>query len=115
MFLGFGPVMVLGSYFVQTGRVGWVPLLLSLPIGFLVTAVLQANNIRDIADDFDAGKRTLATYIGRSWANREFVLLVFGAYVVLGVVTIGGALPAGVLLVFLTLPRAIAVTRIVLF
>jgi 1,4-dihydroxy-2-naphthoate octaprenyltransferase len=106
--------MVLGSFYVQAEHLSWPALLLSLPVGLLVTAVLQANNIRDIADDTEAGKRTLATYIGRRWANREYLALVFGAYVVLALIALGGVLPAGVLIVFLTLPRAVSVTRIIL-
>jgi 1,4-dihydroxy-2-naphthoate polyprenyltransferase len=106
VFLFMGPVILVGSYFVQTGQVTWTALLLSIPVGLLVTAILQANNIRDIADDTEAGKRTLATYIGRRWANRE--------YVAITLIAIGGALPAGALIVFLTLPRAIEVAKIVL-
>jgi 1,4-dihydroxy-2-naphthoate octaprenyltransferase len=114
VFLFMGPVIVVGSYFVQTGNIAWAPVLLSVPVGLLVTAHLQANNIRDIQDDMDAGKRTLATYIGRRWANREYVSLLFGSYVVLALIALGGIVPAGVLIVFLTIPRAIEVTRIIL-
>ena len=98
----------------RTEQLSWTALLLSLPVGLLVTAVLQANNIRDIGDDTEAGKRTLATYIGRRWANREYVALVFGAYIVLGLIALGGIVPAGILIVFLTLPRAIELVRIIL-
>jgi 1,4-dihydroxy-2-naphthoate octaprenyltransferase len=114
VFIFMGPVMVLGSFYVQAERLSWPAALLSVPVGLLVTAVLQANNIRDIADDTDAGKRTLATYIGRNWANREYLALVFGAYAVLAALALGGALPAGALIAFLTLPRAIEITRIIL-
>ena len=114
VFVFMGPVIVAGSYFVQTGSISWASILLSVPVGLLVTAILQANNIRDIADDTEAGKRTLATYIGRRWANREYVVLLFGAYVVIGLIALGGLIPAGALIVFLTLPRAIEVTRIIL-
>jgi len=114
VFLFMGPVIVVGSYFVQTGAISWAPVLLSVPVGLLVTANLQANNIRDIKDDTEAGKRTLATYIGRQWANREYVILLFGSYIVLALIALGGIVPAGALIVFLTIPRAIEVTRIVL-
>ncbi|MGH9172727.1 MAG: 1,4-dihydroxy-2-naphthoate octaprenyltransferase, partial [Vicinamibacterales bacterium] len=114
VFLFMGPVIVVGSYFVQTGTIAAAPILLSIPVGLLVTAILQANNIRDIADDTEAGKRTLATYIGRRWANREYVTLLFGSYFVVGLIALGGIIPAGALLVFLTVPRAIEVTRIIL-
>lgn len=114
VFLFMGPMIVVGSYYVQTRELSWPAVLLSIPVGLLVTAILQANNIRDITDDTEAGKRTLATYIGRRWANREYVLLLFSAYLVLALIAVGGAIPAGALVVFLTLPRAIEVARIVL-
>ncbi len=113
VFLFMGPVIVAGSYFVQTGSVTWTAILISVPIGLLVTAILQANNIRDISDDLAANKRTLATFIGRRWAVREYVILLLGAYAVLGFITLGGLIPASALLVFLTLPKAIELVRVV--
>src|SRR5690606_7030201 len=113
VFIFMGPVIVAGSYFVQTGAVSWTAVLVSLPIGLLVTAILQANNIRDIDDDLAANKRTLATFIGHRWAVREYVVLLLGSYVVLGALTLGGAIPLGALLVFLTLPKAIELIRVV--
>lgn len=114
VFIFMGPMIVLGSYFVQTEQITWTAFLLSVPVGLMVTAILQANNIRDIADDLEANKRTVATFIGRRWANMEFILLIAGAYAVTLVVALGGVTSAGLLLVFLTLPRAITVIRTVL-
>jgi len=87
--------------------------LASIPVGLLVTAILQANNIRDIRDDTEAGKRTLATFIGRRWANREYVALVLSAYLFLAFIALGGIVPVLVLSAFVTLPRAFEVLRIV--
>jgi 1,4-dihydroxy-2-naphthoate octaprenyltransferase len=114
VFVFMGPILLTGSYYVQAGAVSWTALLASVPVGLLVTAILQANNIRDIRDDTEAGKRTLATYVGRRWANREYVMLVVTAYVVLGLIVLQGVMPALVLIAFITLPRAIEVLRIVL-
>lgn len=114
VFLFMGPMLVVGSYYVQAETISWAAALASLPVGLLVTAILQANNIRDIQDDTEAGKRTLATFIGRRWANREYVVLVVSAYLVLAVITLGGVLPALVLIAFVTIPRAIETARIVL-
>lgn len=113
VFLFMGPMIVVGAYYVQTGSVSWEAVMLSIPIGLLVAAIIQANNIRDIPNDAAVGKRTLATYIGQRWARREYVALVVGAYVITALVAVGGLLPAGLLVVFLTLPRAIELVRIV--
>ncbi len=114
VFIFMGPMIVLGSYFVQTEQITWTAFLISVPVGLMVTAILQANNIRDIADDLEANKRTVATFIGRRWANLEFILLIAGAYAVTLVVALGGVTSAGLLIVFITLPRAITVIRTVL-
>lgn len=113
VFIFMGPMLVVGSYYVQTGAVSWTAFLISVPIGLLVTAILQANNIRDISDDTAAGKRTLATYVGRTWAVREYVLLVAGAYITLAAIALYGLLPVGLIIVFLTVPRAIELVRII--
>lgn len=54
----FGPLIVLGSYFTQTGRFDWQPLFASLPLGFLITAVLYINEFPDYVSDAKAGKNT---------------------------------------------------------
>lgn len=113
VFLFMGPVLLVGAYYVQTEAVSWAAVLASIPVGLLVTAILQANNIRDIRDDTEAGKRTLATFIGRRWANREYVALVLSAYLFLAFIALGGIVPVLVLSAFVTLPRALEVLRIV--
>lgn len=54
----FGPLVVSGSYFVQAGRLDWLPVLVSVPVGLLITAVLYINEFPDYLQDKAAGKRT---------------------------------------------------------
>ena len=56
VFLFFGLVAVNGSYYVQLERLDWLPFGLSLAVGFLATAILVVNNVRDIETDRRAGK-----------------------------------------------------------
>jgi 1,4-dihydroxy-2-naphthoate octaprenyltransferase len=79
VFLGLGPGACLGTYLVTAGRMGWTPVLASLPIGFTVTALLHANNLRDLDEDARSGKRTLAVRLGFRGAVREYVVLLAGA------------------------------------
>ena len=65
VFVFMGPVIIMGAYYVQRQTFALDPLLMSLPVGCLVAAILQANNIRDIEADRGHGKNTLATVIGR--------------------------------------------------
>jgi 1,4-dihydroxy-2-naphthoate octaprenyltransferase len=81
VFLFFGLVAVGGTYFVQARTLGAETLLAAMPVGALATAILVANNVRDIETDRAAGKRTLAVALGgparasstsSSWARRSW-------------------------------------------
>ncbi|HEY7151724.1 MAG TPA: 1,4-dihydroxy-2-naphthoate polyprenyltransferase [Solirubrobacterales bacterium] len=80
VFLFFGLVAVNGSYYVQLGRLDWLPFGLSLAVGFLVTAILVVNNVRDIETDQRAGKRTLAVRIGRRRTRQLYAGLLAAAF-----------------------------------
>jgi 1,4-dihydroxy-2-naphthoate octaprenyltransferase len=69
VFLFFGPVSVIGTYILCTGiqfswASDWLVIVPSLAVGFLSTAVLNTNNIRDIDNDFASGKFTLPVKMG---------------------------------------------------
>jgi 1,4-dihydroxy-2-naphthoate octaprenyltransferase len=81
VFLFFGLVAVNGSYYVQLERLDWLPFGLSLAVGFLVTAILVVNNVRDLETDRRAGKRTLAVRIGRRRTRRLYAALLVAAFV----------------------------------
>jgi 1,4-dihydroxy-2-naphthoate octaprenyltransferase len=64
VFIFFGLVATIGSYYVQTQQINWEIVLLSIPIGSLSCAILVVNNLRDRPLDEIAGKRTLAVKLG---------------------------------------------------
>jgi 1,4-dihydroxy-2-naphthoate polyprenyltransferase len=64
VFVFFGPVAVLGTEFVQTGRASGLGIGASVGVGLLACAVLVANNLRDVRSDAETGKRTLAVVLG---------------------------------------------------
>jgi 1,4-dihydroxy-2-naphthoate octaprenyltransferase len=113
VFIFMGPVIVIGSYFVQARQLSLPVVIASLPVGFLVAAILHANNLRDLDIDRQFGKRTLATVLGRSGANIEYFLLVGGTYVSLVVMVALGLVPWLTLIACVTLPVAIRLMRIV--
>ncbi|HRE49026.1 MAG TPA: 1,4-dihydroxy-2-naphthoate octaprenyltransferase [Aggregatilineales bacterium] len=106
VFVFMGPVIVVGAYVVQAGQISWEALIASLPIGFLVAAILHANNLRDLEQDRAIGKRTLATILGRERATIEYYILVGGTYVALAISVLVGGAPLSALLGMLTLPMA---------
>lgn len=76
VFLFFGIVPVIGTFFVQTGSVNVAVLIASVAVGALACAVLVTNNLRDIPTDSMSGKRTLAVRIGDQRTRALYVGLI---------------------------------------
>jgi 1,4-dihydroxy-2-naphthoate octaprenyltransferase len=114
VFLFFGVVAVVGSYFVQTEDLRWEAFALSVPVGLLAAGILLVNNIRDADTDRRAGKKTLAVRLGRDGARGLFVACLVGSYVIVPLVAIFGRdISPLVLLAFLSLPLAVPLVRVV--
>lgn len=109
--LGFGPIMVLGSYFVQAQRLSFEAVYASIPVAILIALVLYVNEIPDRAGDAAAGKRTLPVRLSKEAVIGGYVGAVAVTYglVALGAVT--GILPRPTILALLTIPIAIRVAR----
>jgi 1,4-dihydroxy-2-naphthoate octaprenyltransferase len=112
VFVFMGPVIVMGSYYVQTETWAWEPFVASLAVGLLVAAILHANNVRDIENDRLHNKWTLAAIAGRPLADYEFVALTLGAYVIVVFMTVFGTAPWPVLITLFTLPLAVRLVRL---
>lgn len=113
VFLFFGLVAVNGSYFVQLERLDWLPLLLSLPVGMLSTAILVVNNVRDLETDERAGKRTLAVRMGRHRTRILYRVLIATSFALLVLVPLADEGPVAVLLGLGAAPLALAPERAV--
>jgi 1,4-dihydroxy-2-naphthoate octaprenyltransferase len=111
VFVLMGPLMVEGAFFAVSGTWSLTALVLSVPVGLLVAAILHGNEWRDIREDSRAGISTLSSRIGRRWAHYGYVALVLGAYMVLAVTVILGVLPAWSMLAILSLPFLAQVIR----
>ena len=105
--VGFGPLMLLGAYVVQTrGVLAWEPFVASIPIALLVALILYVNEIPDRRGDAHAGKRTLPVRFSRSAIVNGYNWAVVAAYVVLVGGVVLGVLPVPTLLMLLTIPLA---------
>jgi 1,4-dihydroxy-2-naphthoate octaprenyltransferase len=111
VFLFFGLVAVNGSYYVQIEELDALPLGLSVAVGFLATAILVVNNVRDLETDRRAGKMTLAVRIGRHNAVMLYRLLMLGAFAVLPIALLAGNSSALPLIGLLALPMAFGPMR----
>lgn len=81
VFIFFGVVATMGSYFVQTELITWQSFIVSIPMGALACAILAINNLRDRAQDELVGKRTLAVRMGDEGARKLFISLLLLAHV----------------------------------
>ena len=79
VFIFFGLVATVGSYYIQTEQFNWQIILLSMPVGTLSCAILAINNLRDLPQDKLVGKRTLAVRIGEKNTRVFFMLLLVTA------------------------------------
>ncbi|NKQ58373.1 1,4-dihydroxy-2-naphthoate polyprenyltransferase [Amycolatopsis sp. K13G38] len=88
VFVFFGLAAVLGTVYVQAGRVSWQALGVAVAVGCFSTAVLTANNLRDIPTDREVGKNTLAVRLGDTGTRRFYLLLIAVPYIVTVVIGI---------------------------
>jgi 1,4-dihydroxy-2-naphthoate octaprenyltransferase len=113
VFVFFGLIATVGARYVHDSSAPLEAWLLAIPVGFLVTAILVANNVRDIDTDRAAGKKTLAVYLGRHRTRRLFAALVWGAFAVIMLFAAVGWTPIWTLLALLATPPAIPIVRTV--
>ncbi len=105
VFLFFGLAAVCGTYEVQAGAVHIVAWWAAVPMGLLAVAIIVVNNLRDIATDRAAGKRTLAVCFGTRGTQVEYIALIMIAYIVPPVMWVTGvAVSAWVVLPLFSLP-----------
>ena len=88
VFIFFGLVAVMGTYFVQTDRLSLAANWAADGIGALACAILVANNLRDIPTDSEVGKRTLAVVLGDQRTRYLYALLIGAALVALVAVAV---------------------------
>jgi 1,4-dihydroxy-2-naphthoate octaprenyltransferase len=81
VFVFFGLVAVLGTQYTQALRIDWVGIALAVAVGCLSSAVLVANNLRDIPTDKDTGKITLAVRLGDARTRLLYQALLAVAFV----------------------------------
>jgi 1,4-dihydroxy-2-naphthoate octaprenyltransferase len=113
VFLFFGIVAVVGSYFVQVQELPWEPFVCAVPVGLLASAILVVNNVRDIDTDRRAGKRTLAVRLGRPRTRVLYTEMVLLAFISAPLPWVLGSMSAWLLLCWVTAPLALRLVRVV--
>jgi len=110
--IGFGPLMLLGAYVVQSrGSITAEAVIVALPVGLLVAMILYVNEIPDRAGDAKAGKRTLPVRWSKAATIRGFDISAGASFAIVGAGVAVGILPIPTLLCLLAAPLAIETHR----
>ncbi len=112
IFITYGPLIMLGTFYAMTSTFDWNAVGLCIPIGCITVNILHANNTRDIVHDKRANIRTFAMLVGVKASITEYKLLLVIAYLSLIAMIGFGSLHWVVLGVLLTLPVAVNNCRI---
>ncbi len=108
---GFGPVIVMGTYYVQRQAFSLEALVASIPIGILVMLILYVNEIPDAEFDAIAGKRHLVTRFTKEQALFFLAASLGATYAVIALIPLLRLGPPTVLMALATLPLAVKVYR----
>ncbi len=111
VFLFFGLVAVVGSYYLQTGKMTWSASLAGIMVGMPAAAVLVVNNYRDLENDRRVGKNTLAVRIGRRASQAEYALLMLLPFLLLPILPIAAGSGWWLALPVAVFPWALALIR----
>jgi 1,4-dihydroxy-2-naphthoate octaprenyltransferase len=106
VFVGFGPLLILGAYYALSGAFHTRPILVSFPLGCLAQAILHARHLHSFAADGTAKTRTLAVVLGWERARLLFYAVVGLSYVLVALLILTGVLPGWAWLTWLSAPLA---------
>lgn len=113
IFLAFGPLLTWGAYYVQTGKLSLVGAAVSLPLAFLITAIIWINEFPDLEADLAAGKRHLVARLGLSLSRWVYAGLMLAPFVSLFVLIEIFDLPDLIIAGLAALPLAVRAVRLI--
>jgi 1,4-dihydroxy-2-naphthoate polyprenyltransferase len=112
IFLAFGPLLTLGAYYVQTGKLSLAGAAVSLPLAFLITAIIWINEFPDLEADLAAAKHHLMARLGLKVSRWVYAALMLAPFASLFVLMEIFHLPDLIVAALLPLPLAIRAVRL---
>lgn len=109
--LAFAFLPTLGTSYAATGVIDWDVLWVAVPVGLITDGILHSNNARDVLTDQRAGIRTMAMALGSRFSIFVYGFEMIFPYLWLGVCSILGIMPLHTIIVFMTVPVAVACYR----
>jgi len=113
IFLAFGPLLTLGSYYVQSGRLHPVGAAVGLPLAFLITAIIWINEFPDLEADVAAAKRHLVARLGLKSSRWIYAVLMLAPFASLFFLLEYFMLPDLIIAALVALPPALKGIRLV--
>lgn len=113
VFLFFGIIGTMGTYYLHHQEFTFVSFLVSLPVGALITNILIVNNYRDVEEDKQAGKNTLAVILGRKFSRYEYIFFLLLAFFIPFILYFKFNFNATIFLPYVTLPLAIILVKMI--
>lgn len=111
VFIFFGIIGTMGTFYLHTKEISTLSFLASVPVGALITNILVVNNFRDIEEDKEANKNTLAVKFGKNFSKWQFILLIVLSYLVSIVLYLQFDFNFWILLPLSTIPISIILIR----
>jgi 1,4-dihydroxy-2-naphthoate octaprenyltransferase len=111
VFLFFGVVGTMGTFYLHTQEISLLSFITSIPVGALITNILIVNNYRDIKEDREANKRTLAVLLGRTFTRWQYIVLIAICYLVSLILNFQFNYSLWIFLPYLTIPITIILVR----
>jgi len=107
VFTIFGPLIALGTFFVLTGELSLMVVLIAIPTGLVNCGILHTNIVRSILFDVKAGINSSAWPSDFRTSQWRYALFIFGAFLATGILVVFGTLPFWSLLILLAFPMAL--------
>ncbi len=111
IFLAFGPVLTLGSYYAMTGKIAPEGFFVGLPLAFLITAILWINEFPDLEADVAAAKEHLVARLGLPKSRQVYAGLMLAPFVSLPFLVEIFRFPGHLFAGFVALPLAVKAVR----
>lgn len=106
-----GTIIIALSFYFQTGYVNADIIVVSIPLFIMIGAILLANNIRDLDNDKESGRRTYAILVGRNNAIKTMAISFIVVYLLNVIFIVTKYASWWNLLVFVTIPLAIKIIK----
>ena len=111
VFIFFGLAATTGTYYILVASISTAAWMMGIAMGLLIVNILVVNNLRDIDNDREAGKKTLAVRMGVDGSRLEYLVCIIGAFFIPVLLWATGKIPVYAISVLFIVPMGIDLVR----